>query len=424
MYNIEDIKNTILCGDALKILKEIPDESIDMVITSPPYFQLRDYQVEGQIGLEPTFDEFFKKILEITAEIKRVLKKSGSFWLNLGDTYEGKCMMMQPERIALKMIDEQGWILRQKIVWAKQILINKENRTIGSVMPTSVKDRFNMSYEMLYHFVKSKKYYFNLDAVRISPIREYWNENLFLRILEKEPISGNYVYKKGAKLGLVTDLPKSKFNYRVRDAERKAGQSQFKASEEEIKKYQTNPDPRGDNKGGPGSYRLWKDTHPYPYQGKFSGMEEEAEKYGSPRARTQRKVDAYIEGKVSKNVHHGQSKTANALGLTSFEYSSLHPNPLGKNIPTVWLINPQPHNFKRELNIDYEHFAVFPDLLPKIPILSSCPPDGIVLDPFAGSGTTLLVAKQLGRNYLGIELNPNYVKISQARLNLTQPKLL
>src|SRR3990167_4948979 len=248
--------NKIICGDSLEVLKTLPDDCIDMCITSPPYYGLRNYGVEGQLGLEKTFEEYLKKILEITKEIKRVLKPTGSFWLNIGDCYGGsmlgygakeksktgiqspagidkrfnseksrladmtqKCMLMQPERIALKMIDEQGWLLRNKIKWAKQVLLKKQNKTIGSVMPTSVKDRFNESGEELYFFVKQKKYYSDLDAVRM-PAQTFEDREM------------------GIKRQL--DYPESKynkFNYRVRDSVRKAGQPQFKASEEEISKY-------------------------------------------------------------------------------------------------------------------------------------------------------------------------------------------
>src|SRR3990167_10397856 len=190
-------------GDTLEVLKNIPDESVDMCITSPPYYGLRIYIHKGhpnykhQIGLEDTYQGYLAKMLLITAEIKRVLKKAGSFFLNLGDSYnsagtnmpryfEGrnknfnkgkqfktvrdvseKCLLMMPERLALKMIDEQGWILRNKIKWVKQIYIHKDKRTIGSVMPTSIKDRFNESGEELYFFVKNKKYYTDLNSVRL-----------------------------------------------------------------------------------------------------------------------------------------------------------------------------------------------------------------------------------------------------------------
>src|SRR3990167_8060376 len=239
--------NSIICGDALSELKKMPDEFVDLVITSPPYYALRNYQVDGQLGLEKTFAVYQEKLLAIIAEIKRVLKLTGQFWINLGDIYgtgsgagsrkgtkqatntgsnyyenegknppgEAKCLMMMPERNALKMIDEQGWILRNKIRWAKQILIKKENRTIGSVMPTSVKDRFNESGEELYFFVKSKKYYSNLDAVRMKiQCPDDRAENGFVR-------SGEL-------------YPNSKYNT---DDPLIDGRPKFKASEEEINSY-------------------------------------------------------------------------------------------------------------------------------------------------------------------------------------------
>jgi len=170
--------------DVMKALKQMPNESIDMQITSPPYWGLRDYGIEGQIGLEPDFNDFITKMLDIFNEVKRVLKKDGTCWVNFGDTYSSgsdkssykdsvirnddkpierlqtkqgmipKCLMMIPERFALGMIGK-GWILRNKIIW------HKPNH-----MPTSVKDRFANSWEYLYFFSKSKKYYFDLDAVR------------------------------------------------------------------------------------------------------------------------------------------------------------------------------------------------------------------------------------------------------------------
>ena len=196
MKGKDDFINKIIQGDTLEVLKTFPDNLVDTIITSPPYYGLRDYGVEGQVGLEETFNEFLEKILLITGELKRVLKKTGTFWLNMGDCYGGvkigktdekcsdyvkeaqsglkkclpgfeKCMLMQPERLALAMIDGQNWILRNKIKWAKQVFIKKQGKTIGSVMPTSVKDRFNESGEEFYFFVKSKKYYFDLDAVRL-----------------------------------------------------------------------------------------------------------------------------------------------------------------------------------------------------------------------------------------------------------------
>ena len=185
MYQIEQIQNSILLGDALQELKKIPSETIDTIITSPPYYGLRDYGVDGQIGLEKTLAEYLDKMLVITAELKRVLKKTGTLWLNHGDSYASigklcgdftrnepdttwgrhdknrgrsrikkgeypeKCLLMQNERLIMRMIDEQGWILRNRLIWWKP-----------NCMPSSVRDRFTVDYEPLYFLVKSKKYWF------------------------------------------------------------------------------------------------------------------------------------------------------------------------------------------------------------------------------------------------------------------------
>src|SRR3990167_4249257 len=158
MYQIDDIKNTILCGDALLELQKIPTESIDAIVTSPPYYGLRDYGVEGQIGLEKTLGEYLGNMLSITAELKRVLKKTGTMWWNHGDSYgtksggtqqlvdcekstqygqikynsekfavsqdrdkgvPEKSLLLQAHRLAIRMIDEQAWILRNQIIWHK-----------------------------------------------------------------------------------------------------------------------------------------------------------------------------------------------------------------------------------------------------------------------------------------------------------------
>src|SRR3990167_10591238 len=178
---IRRVVNTIICGDALEVLKTLPDECIDCVITSSPYYGLRDYGVEGQIGLEPTLNEYLDKILSITAELKRVLKKTGTMWWNHGDSYgtshspgslgkydknpdrfaqldnsekgrspgPEKCLLLQNFRLAQRMIDEQQWILRNVLIWHKP-----------NVMPSSVKDRFTVDFEPIFFFSKSKKYWF------------------------------------------------------------------------------------------------------------------------------------------------------------------------------------------------------------------------------------------------------------------------
>lgn len=169
--------NSIIKGDALQGLKKLADKSVNMCMTSPPYWALRDYGIEGQLGLEPTFDEYITDLCNIFDEVKRVLRDDGTCWINLGDTYGGKekkndymspkykknlnnsfkrpngkinskCLMGIPFRFAIEMMS-RGWILRNTIIWQKP-----------NCMPSSVKDRFTVDFEYLFFFSKKKQYYF------------------------------------------------------------------------------------------------------------------------------------------------------------------------------------------------------------------------------------------------------------------------
>jgi len=346
-------------------------------MTSPPYWALRDYGIREQLGLEPDFREYISKLLKIFDELKRVLKRTGSFYLNMGDTYSGggshsilggvetwgkqhgmkegfpdkspqasitkvipaKSMIGIPWRVALALIDK-GWILRNDIVWHKP-----------NSMPSSVKDRLSNTYEHIFHFVKSKKYYYNLDAVRVP------------HKFEPRP-----------------------FNIGVRDAQKGRLKEKWgvHASERETKAY--------DEK----NYPKYPPHEPRHFQ------------------------------LLSMGIAHGghTGKTVR------------HDHPLGKNPGDLWKVNSRPHPFA--------HFAVYPEEICTRPILAACPEQvcvkcgspqpptvkkcecrqgfrpGIVLDMFAGSGTTLVVAKKLRRNFIGIELNPEYVEIAEGRLATIQ----
>lgn len=185
----EDEQVTLLLGKSLDVLRTLPDESVDCVVTSPPYYGLRDYEVEGQYGLEETPAEYVATMRAVFIEVKRVLARDGTLWLNLGDTYNNrtrgswrgssdgmtgrahsprwqrkndvpeKSLMMIPERVALALQDD-GWTLRNKIVW------NKTNP-----MPESVTDRLSAHHETVYLFVRSARYWFDLDAIREAPRR-------------------------------------------------------------------------------------------------------------------------------------------------------------------------------------------------------------------------------------------------------------
>jgi site-specific DNA-methyltransferase (adenine-specific) len=154
--------NEILVGDARRRLRGLPDHSVDCVVTSPPYFRLRNYQHPGQIGLEEHVQLWVNELRGLLAELGRVLVPTGSVWLNLGDGYsrgrEGappKSLLLAPERLALALI-EDGWIVRNKVVWAKR-----------NPMPSPVRDRLSCTWEVVYLLVRQREYFFDLDAIRL-----------------------------------------------------------------------------------------------------------------------------------------------------------------------------------------------------------------------------------------------------------------
>lgn len=215
--------NRIICGDALEVLKTFPNESIDCVVTSPPYWQLRNYGWKGQWGLEPTYKQYLENLWALMDEIKRVLKPKGTVWINLGDTYFGsgadsgkkigkqaqnirkvkvgeiaptkanadpannlkkKCQVLIPHRFAIGCID-RGWILRNDIIWAKP-----------NGAPESVRDRFSKRHEYLFLFVKQGDYYFDLDA-----IREGYKDSSLLRNKHPQIAFGGDTKNKKASFG-------------------------------------------------------------------------------------------------------------------------------------------------------------------------------------------------------------------------------
>jgi len=158
-YAAEDTAAPLLLnGDAAAVLGEMPDASIDCAMTSPPYWGKREYE-SGGIGLEKDHRDFVRHLAAVFAELKRVLKPQGSFWLNLGDSYSGKGLVGIPWRVAFELIDQQGWILRNSVIWNK----------IKSGMDNS-NDRLGNIHENVFHFVKEAKgYYYDADAIRAKP---------------------------------------------------------------------------------------------------------------------------------------------------------------------------------------------------------------------------------------------------------------
>jgi len=311
----------ILQGDAVAKLKEIDDGSINTCVTSPPYWGLRDYGQEDQLGLEETPEEFIDNMVAVFSEVKRCLRDDGTLWLNLGDSYYNyrpgsgqsiarkhsfhnevkgtpeKCsrrankltglkekdLIGMPWRVALAL-QADGWYLRQDIIWHKP-----------NPMPESVKDRCTKAHEYIFLLSKKPRYYYDHEAI-----------------------------KEDAK---------------------SAGKKAMSPQGWDISIGQ----------GGHGAFH--KD---------------------------------------------GRSN----------EFYEFTQNPK-KNKRSVWTVTTKP--FKGA------HFATFPQDLIEPCILAGCPEDGLVLDPFAGSGTTGLVANNHKRNAVLIELNPDYIKIIKERCGVEYP---
>ena len=294
--------NKIYCGDALELLDTFPDEYVNCCVTSPPYFGLRDYHVDGQIGLEETPELYVERLIEIFREVKRVLKKDGTLWLNLGDSYNGSgkgsvfteksqkqstnsgANINKPTKISnLKPKDligipwlvafalrSDGWYLRQDIIWSKP-----------NPMPESVTDRCTKSHEYIFLLSKSKKYYYNADSIKQQSV----------------------------------------------------SQDNSQRDRDNTKLNQT------------------------PGRSKMKGL---------------------------KTNHYTES-----------------------NKRSVWHVATRPFS--------ESHFAVYPQELIVDCIKAGCPENGIVLDPFAGTNTTGIVARKQNRNFISIELSSEYVRIAEKR---------
>lgn len=296
--------------DCIQGMQSLPNGCVNTCVTSPPYFGLRDYGHDGQIGLEETPEAYVQKMTEVFREVKRVLRDDGTLWLNLGDSYSGsgkgpagnlgakhnerhlqhktggiipdglkpKDIIGIPWRVAFAL-QADGWYLRQDIIWHKP-----------NPMPESVTDRCTKAHEYIFLLSKSPKYHFDNESIK-----------------------------------------------------------------EESSYFQT------DKRAGKGNIR---------YEGKRT---------------------------INKSGINGQDSFV-TINET-------------RNKRSVWTITTKP--FKDA------HFATYPEDLIVPCILAGCPEGGLVLDPFMGAGTTALVSKKLGRNYVGFELNEEYKKIADKRLNKT-----
>lgn len=323
-----------LVGDSLETLQSFPSACIDCCMTSPPYWGQRAYS-GGGIGLEDTYSEYVENLLAIIAEVKRVLKPTGSFWLNIGDAYHHKSLVGIPWRIALAMTDQQGWILRNSIIW---------NKIKGG--PDNTKDKLRNVHENVFHFVKSDRYFYDANAIRCKPCQA--------RVINGAVVSATGVsgvrYRRQIELSTELTEPEKQAAYQALDS-----------ILNEV--------------------RL----------GKLSDFR------------------MIIRGQQRATHSDSQRVSGRARELAERGFYFLRYHPDGAKPGDVWDILPEDTQ-KREL-----HFAPYPTDLCRIPILATCPEGGTVLDPFAGTGTTNLVAFWLGRKSIGIDVSSEYIRLARER---------
>jgi len=411
--------NKIIQGDSIKVLSSFPAESIDLVMFSPPYWGLRDYGVEGQIGLESHPQLYIDHMVEVCRAIKRVLKSSGSMYIVVGDTYnsappsgkqggwrrpsrenknipikqkriyEGnwlqpKQKLMIPSRLWIAL-QEDGWILRNKIIWFKH-----------NPMPESCKDRYTQCYEEIGFFVKppAKNYYFNMKAVLQS-------------------LKGTTIER--CKRGFSEE---GKGGYRMRH------------NKEYAKKIKTSLSPKYTGTNGHSNRAGLNRELSYHEKRRFEVLNIPIALYLRKYIKKHHKQELNKTFGEHRWTHWVRTDTSGSCLPSPDDWLKLKEilgfdekfdktmtetvivdNQIvivGRHPRDVWQINTKSYHGA--------HFAVYPEELCIDPI-KSIPQDGVVLDPMCGSGTTCVVAHKLGRRWIGIELNSEYVEIARKRLN-------
>ena len=304
-------------------------------MTSPPYWSQRRYE-HGAIGDESTYQEYIRVLLVIFAEVRRVLKPTGSFWLNIGDTYSKKNLLGIPWRLALALTDEQGWILRNDVVW---------NKVKGG--PDNAKDKLRNVHEYIFHFTRrSKDYFYDVDAIRSNPKKA--------KIVNGAVVSATGVrgvrYRRQVELS--TDL----------------------SAEEKTQA--------------------------------LSALDAMLRELSAGRIADFRMI---IRGQQRATHSDSEAVSGRARELQQRGFYFLRYHPKGAKPGDVWDVIPE------DTQNRLLHFAPYPEDLCKIPILATCPQGGTVLDPFCGTGTTMLVAKNLQRKSVGIDSSREYIAMATRR---------
>jgi DNA modification methylase len=367
----------VFVGDALSVLKKIPSDCINTCVTSPPYWSVRDYGCEGQIGLEDDMQAYISSLVEVLAEVKRVLTPEGTVWLNLGDIYlnqtranspvwqRNKQLALLPFRVAIALQDD-GWLVRNTMVW------NKPN-----AMPASVRDRLTNTWEPVFLLTKEEQYYFNLDEIRVPHKTDDG--------IEKDRALAGSTHGKAqgqAELRQWLNSPR------------------HRATIDGLKEVRRRPN-------APVAVEL---AAYLQAAAKAKGVSVKwiAAELSQPfeRVRHYFRTDE-IGSRVPPEETWEQLKDLLDLGTEFDEAMEIavgdnifrnHPN--GRNPGDV-----QSFSLKA---LSSSHFAVMPEELANWCVKATLPPDGICLDPFMGSGTTGRATLRRGGRFVGIELRTDY----------------
>jgi len=422
-------------GDAVETLAAMPESSVHCVMTSPPYFGLRDYGVDGQIGLEDSLAAYVESIVEVADELQRVLRDDGNWWLNLGDTFAGsqngrsmdgetkecqlpggrpspgstslrrKSKMLVPHRVAIALQDT-GWVVRDDAVW------HKPNPT-----PNPVKDRLHETKEFLFHLTPQPDYWFDLDAIREPPkdasvdraLREYSGSKQTdtERYPDREHESQLHsfdrpIHPNGKNPGDVLEIPVQAYP--------DAHFAVFPDDLPELPIESSCPPTVCAECGTP----YERDIEEVPVW--------ERDKDDIERTQLLRAIERFEESDL--DVEHLEAVRAKGFSDAA---AGQQQTGAGRNTDEV---EQHAAEAKEVLGGYFREFTMTAHEAGDWEQSCSCETDatepGIVLDPFAGAGTTCLVAKELGRRFVGIDLNEEYVAMAQKRVGLTvdQPELL
>ncbi len=472
------IVNKIIKGNALTVLKKLPSNFVDCVITSPPYWGKREYKavvewLDGtkcELGLEPIPELYVKHLIQIFREIKRVLKPHGNVFVVIDDTYSGsnkgynwvdpmnpkarngkldpkqfrsdiprKSLCLVPERFAIRMVDELGFILRNKIVWSKKVYLYKDRTTIGNAMPESVKDRLCHAWEYVFHFTKEPKYWYDLDAVRVP--HKSIEELRYRKILDNK---GEYEVRP--------DLCRSRDEY----------YHPLGANPGDVVQINTEPFPEAHFAVFP--------TKLVELLIKLGCPEQICSVCGNPREKIYERLSKTGDVKPISGKYKISNEFNHSVGAREHYYTTIRRFILPKSMQVAFARWLRRYISGREEHLDeifgehkWRHWVRtdnsgaslpgpedyvklkqicnLPDtwdkwLLETITTLvddkaNSCRiygwseycrcgsnswNSGIVLDPFLGSGTTALVALKMGRNFIGIEMVEEYCNIAYNRI--------